>query len=570
MGMFRSRLSTIVRHLNPLRGLRWLAFRFANWRRRRAPIDYIMFTMPSQMPMFSESRDWLRQRVLGPAGMSLTELDRLLEQIGDDPRPKGVVLHWRGVSMPLAHLQTLRNSLLRLKAKGKRIICFAQSYNLALYYVVSVAHEIILQPGGEVDTLGLRSEATFLKDALDLIGIQLDSVAISPFKGAYDRFTRSGMSAEGQAQLDWLLDSQYEMLVQGIAEGRRLTTEAVLKMIDSAPHLDAEALTAGYVDGVMSEEDLQRKLGSNRMLSWREAEKKLIQKWRRTPERYVALLKVSGLMFPGESAKPPIDLPIPFIGGERAGDLTVVQQVRRVMKDKRAAAVILYIDSGGGASSAAEAMTSALLELGADRPLVAYMDTVAASGGYYIATPAQWIVAQPGTITGSIGVLLGKPVTAGLFTRLKLNRVEVTRGANASYLSDNQPFTEAQRARALQSIQHIYQQFVAHVARSRKLDEAAVDAVGGGRVWTGVQAKAHGLVDELGDLRLALAKARQLAGLPEDTPLVLVSGKGRPLPAQLAERSQPAAALHYVRQQMSAILNGKAQLLLPFHLDNQE
>ncbi|MBZ0279430.1 MAG: signal peptide peptidase SppA [Anaerolineae bacterium] len=555
-----------LKRVNPLRAIQLLWFKFGNWRRGRAKVDYITFLLPAEIPHLAEPRDWIRRRILGAPPLSLTELERIFERIGNDPRPKGVILYMRGLAMPQANLQTLRGSILRLREQGKKVICFAQGYSNAVYYVASAADEIVLQPGGEVETVGLRLQATFLKDAFDMVGIRLDSVAISPFKGAYDSFTRNDMSPEGRAQYEWLLDSQFGMIVQGIAEGRKISPEAVWAMIDGAPYLDESALAAGYVDAVLTEEDLHRRLESEQILSWSEANKKLLHKWRQPSEKYVALLKVSGLMMPGESGKPPVDLPIPFIGGERSGDSTVVQQVRSLMKNKAAAAVILYIDSGGGAAIAAEAMTSALRELAKDRPLVVYMNGVAASGGYYIATPAQWIVAQPGTITGSIGVIGAKVVTSGLFEKAQINRVELVRGANAALNSDQAPYTDEQRTRVFKSIEHVYHQFIQHVADGRKMTVEAVDAVGGGRVWTGVQAKEHGLVDELGDLRAALKKARELADLPDHAPLIMIDGKQKPLPAQLAESSNPAAALQYLQTNLQVIASGTPQMMLPVML----
>ena len=190
------------------------------------------------------------------------------------------------------------------------------------------------------------------------------------------------------------------------------------------------------------------------------------------------------------------------------------------------------------------------------------MNSVAASGGYYIATAGQWIVAQPGTITGSIGVISAKAITNELFDKLRVNRVEFTRGENASYYSDATPFTEQQRGQMLGSIQHIYQQFIGRVAASRHMDKSAVDAIGGGRVWTGAQAKENGLVDELGDIWVALKKARELADLPEDTPLVMVTGKHKPLPAQLAEEAKPAASLAYLQSGVR-VFNGAPMMLMP-------
>jgi protease IV len=330
--------------------------------------------------------------------------------------------------------------------------------------------------------------------------------------------------------------------------------------------LDSESLAAHYVDAVETEEALHHRLASKHVINWHAANKKLLKKWTKHSDKYVALINVSGAMIPGNSGKPPIDIPIPFIGGERAGDLTVVQHVRHVMQDEQAAAVILYINSGGGAVIAGEAMRAALAELAKKRPIVTYMDGVAASGGYYIATPSQWIVAQPGTITGSIGVISAKPVTDGLYEKLHAHRTQITRGANAGMMSDLAPFTDSQRARMHQTIEHIYKHFVELVSTSRHMSYESVDAIAGGRVWTGVQAKANGLVDELGDLKTALAKARSLANLPEYAPLIMAGGKGKPLPPQLAEKVNPAASLIYMHENLTALANGSPQLLLDVRL----
>jgi protease-4 len=555
--------------LNPLRALRRAAFWLANWRRGFAKLDYMVIVLPQAMPALPEQRNWLQRRIRGTPPMSLWELEQLFEQIADDPRPRGVVLHIRGFQMGLADLQTLRSSLLRLRATGKRVICYAQFYDTSSYYVASAGDEVILQPGGELMTLGLRQDAVFLRDALDGVGVSLDVVAISPYKGALDQFSRSDISPEGREQLEWLLDSRYEMILGGIAEGRKITPDAARALIDGAPYLDSTAMDRGFVDGVMTEEALTRHLGAKHLVTLDQARKTLRRTWRKDSAQYVALLRVAGLMIPGESGAPPgnIPIPIPFIGGERAGDLTVVRQVRNLIKNKQAAAVILYIDSGGGASLAAEAMTAALAELAKDRPLIVYMNNVAASGGYYVATPAQWMMAQPGTITGSIGVVAAKPVTNGLWGKLQVHRVEFARGLNAALYSDIAPFSDEQRARVYQSVTHIYEQFVRHVARSRKMTPEAVDAVSGGRVWTGAQAKEHGLIDELGDLRAAFDKARQLANLPDHAPLAIIRGRGKPLAAQLAEQANPAAVLAYLHENLHWLGEGMTQMLMPWWWD---
>jgi protease-4 len=532
-------------------------------RARRGDLDYVALTLPVDLPPLPQDRGWLLRRVQGEPPISLWELDDLFTRIAHDRRVGGVILTLRGVQMPLADIQTLRASIRRLRDRGVRVLCHAQSYDLAAYYLASAADQILLQPGGDLLTLGLQQEAIFLKDALAQIGVALDVVAITPYKGAFDQLSRADISPEGRAQLEWLLDSRYEQIVTGIAEGRGLAPDAVRRLIDTAPHIDADALAAGYVDAVIHEEGLYAHLGTRHVIPLAEAKKRLlIPPPPRAGGKHIAILKVSGLMIPGESGSPPVELPIPFIGGERAGDLTVVQQVRALMQDDDTAAVVLFIDSGGGAAIAAEAMTAALEELAKTRPLVAYMNAVAASGGYYIATPARHIVAQPGTITGSIGVVTAKPVTGGLRDLLRVRAVELARGANAGIYSDAQPFTDEQRALVRRSIEAAYRRFVERVARGRGLSVEAVDAVGGGRVWTGAQALQHGLIDEVGDLRAAIRTARELAALPEGAPVEVVGGKVKNLPPQLAETVVPAAK--YLLDNARRVANGSAQVIAPF------
>jgi protease-4 len=553
--------------------LRWLRNRL---KLRDKHLDYVWMALPSAPHALPEARSWLRTRLRGRAPTSLWDIDKLLRRIADDPRPKGVILRIGEPMLSLADLQTLRNSILRFRARGRHVIAYGQSYGLAAYFLASACDEIILQPGGELDTLGLRQRATFLKNALDSIGVSLDVVAITPFKGALDPLSRETISEEGRAQIDWLLDSRYAILVDAIAEGRKMTPDAAREMIDRAPHLDEAAKAAGYVDAVLHEHEVAGHLGVEHIVTQARAEKMLIQKARRVSPRGIAVLPVSGLMVPGESAKPPVDLPIPFIGGETMGDRTVVQSVRQLMGAEGVAAVVLWIDSGGGSAVAAEAMTAALVELAKSKPLVVFMNGVAASGGYYIATAGRWIVAQPGTITGSIGVVLAKPITRGLWQRLKINTIEFQRGANADLLDDGQPFSPAQREQMRASVEHVYTQFITRVAKARGTTLEAVDAVGGGRVWTGAQALDHKLVDELGDLHAALAKARQFADLPDDAPVYLWRGKGDPLPPLRAKAAAffalfdilPGAiygrhgATHGSPPTLRAIANGKPQMLV--------
>lgn len=545
-----------------------VAVSLANQQRERlGNLEYIIIDVPQQMPTLPVNMNMIQRRVFGDPPLSLVELARTFKRIGEDARTQGVVLKLQSLQMSGAQLQTLRDEIIKLRSKKKRVVCFASSYDLASYYVSSAADEIVLQEGGSVFTLGLQRNVVFMRDALAALGLSVDVVAISPFKSALDTLAHQEMTPEVRDQLNWLLDSYYDSLCEGIATGRDMDQDAVAKLIDDAPFSDQEALDAGYVDAVVNEERLGAYLNAEHLIPMEKAEKILTIPFQPRPEKYVAVLPITGLIVDGESAKPPTEIPVPIFGDQRSGHLTVVQQVRNLMKNKRAAAVVVYINSGGGSATASEAMTSALCELAADRPVVVYMDSVAGSGGYYIATPAQWIVAQPSTLTGSIGVVTAKFVNGEMLKKLRLNAVEITRGDSAAFASSQEAYTDAQREKARHMIETTYHQFMNRVARSRNMTTDRVDEIGGGRVWTGEQALEHGLVDELGGIDKAIRKAREMAQLAEETPALLIRSTGKPLGPQLAERANPAASLQYMRDSLDMTMNSQAQLLLPIRFE---
>lgn len=538
-----------------------------NMQRENIPqaIDYVQFTLPAQMPELPEHRNIIQQQLVGKPVLSLLEFEQALDRIANDSRPKGVILFLRGLQMSLANLQTLRDILMRFRAKGKRVVCYAQEYGTPEYYVASVSDQIVLQPGGELQPVGLFMEQTFLKEGLKAIGLEADAVQITPFKSGPDTLTRQEPSEENIAQMNWLIDSRFEMLVEGIASGRNLSVDAVRSMIHQAPYTDLQAREAGYIDAVVNEEGLAKLLGVKEILLWERADHVLALKMPRNPAQYVVVLPATGTIVPGESAKPPVDVPVPLVGGERVGDATLVQQVRNLMTDERCVALVLYVDSPGGSAAASEAMASALDEFARQKPLVVYMASVAASGGYYISTPADYIIAQPGTITGSIGVFSFKLVNSEALRKLRFNPMTYQRGEHAGIMSSYAPFSESERRKVRDGIERIYGQFLERVAQCRKMKVESVDEVAGGRVWTGKQALEHGLVDALGGLHEAVAKARELAKVSENTPFGIMQGKGKPLPAQVAEQADPAAALRYWQQGLRQ-LSGSSLMCMPFEL----
>lgn len=525
---------------------------------------YIQLVLPATLPALPSPRSFVQSRLFGRGGMSLLELEQALRRIADAPQVAGVLFVINGLELAPADLTTLRDSITRLRARGKRAIAYAQSYSNATYYVASACDTVWLQKGGVLMTNGLLSQRLYLKSALDTLGIAFDTVAISPYKSATDTLMRDTPSEESAAQQGWLLDSTYDTLLQGIAEGRKLTLDATHTLVNTAPHTDQDALTAGYVDALCNEEDFPRLLDGAPLTMWEEASNRLPLRLAIAPEKVIAILPMSGTIFNGKSAEPPVDVPIPLVGGDRIGDVTVVQQIRQLMNDDTVKAVVLYIDSPGGSATASEAIASALDELAKKLPVVACMGGVAASGGYYIASSADYIIAQPMTITGSIGVITAKLTNSDMLKKLRLNPFYLMRGQNADMFAPINPFTDAQREKMVRFIESIYTLFVARVAASRKMKPEEVDAVGGGRVWTGAQAREHGLVDAFGGLYEAVQKAREMAQLPEATPITLARPPQRtPLVAQLANKLNPAAAVGYWHGNLSELTKGQALFLMP-------
>jgi protease-4 len=281
------------------------------------------------------------------------------------------------------------------------------------------------------------------------------------------------------------------------------------------------------VDRVLAEEELPQHLarGAGAQVTlgtWERAQRKMRRPAPRLGRgKYVALMRIEGTIIDGRSGRLPVKPPVevPLVGDDRAGDLTVVQTARQVAADKRAAAVVLYVNSRGGSSTASEAMRLALDVVAARKPVVVVMGPVAGSGGYWVAMPGAWIVARPGTLTGSIGVLSGKVVTGAMWAKLLFNRETIAFGDHVLLETDERPFSDDERAIVRGDIERIYRSFLDVVGRSRKMAPDAVHPIAQGKVWTGRQALERNLVDELGGLDAATRKARQLAGLKDSAPL---------------------------------------------------
>ena len=553
--------------LYPFRYIWWLLS--SAWRSFGKAPDYVIFVLESALPTLPDPPGPFWQRFVSERRMSVKELGERFDAIARDPRMQGVVLHLRPVPMPMATLQDLRDLVAKLRAAGKRVVAWAPFYTTASYYVACACDEILLMPSGLVRPLGFASTGVFLADALSHVGIKADFIQVSPYKAAADPLTKSKMSPELREQVTWLLDSNHKELVRAVAASRGVDQDAAARLIDASPYADNTAIEQRIVDTLRPEEQLPDHLSKGgklaRIATWDQARRRL-----RAPRpstgrgRYVAVMRIEGTIIDGRSGrlpvKPPID--IPLAGDDRAGDLTVVPMARQVAADKRAAAAVLFVNSRGGSATASEAMRQALELVAKRKPLVIAMGPVAGSGGYLVATPGQWIVARPGTLTGSIGVLTGKLVTSGLFSKLLVNRETVAFGRHVTLESDDDPFTDEERRIVQAEIDRTYELFLGAVAASRHMTSEQVQPIAGGRVWTGTQALERKLVDELGGLDSAIRKARRLAGLPETTSAREV----RALRKQVPPHAMPLAVglLGYVLDGISVLSRAPALAVMEF------
>lgn len=497
---------------------------------------------------------------------SIESFRHALDQISQDPAVKGVVLRIHNLQSGLATVQSLRDIIRTFRQSGKRLLAYTPELDLRSYYLATAADEILAPESATFMVLGLALQATFLKDALNRWGISADFIAVSPYKSAADSLTRDSMSDEVRSQFNWLLDANWQEILSGIAAGRGMTEARLVELLNQTPMMAPRAVEAGLIDRLLYEDELGEYLGGQpTILPWNQALPHLYQPYVWHGDKAIAIIALEGAIVPGESRRNPFPIPGPMTDG-RAGAETIVRMFRQAEKDKRVAAIVFYVNSRGGDALASDLICREVQRVRAQKPVVAYMGEVAASGGYYVLTHADYIIAQPATLTGSIGVIMGKVVTGGLYDKLRVNRETLTRGERATILADDDHFTEAERATLNQVLFDIYDQFKARVSSGRRIDPERLEEIAQGKVWTGRQAHDLGLVDELGDFDAAVRKARSLAGLAEDhkPPILPISAPRQPvLPVRLTD---PKAWLADLRRSLDVFFRGRALALLPFDI----
>ena len=456
------------------------------------------------------------------AGSELTVRSyvELIRKAKSDSRIAGILLKPGGLSSPFwAKVQEIRDALDDFKRSGKYVHAWLEYAGEREYYLASVADRVYLLPSATLDLTGIASYELFLRGTFDWAGTYPDFLHVGEYKTAINTYLEKGMTAAHREMSESLSRSQYAQLVRGIADGRKKRDDEVRALIDEGPFLPADALRHGLIDDVAYEDeldDLNPNFDDDRYI---EAEHYASVSWDSagvTRRSTVAVINAVGVITSGRSGYDPINGPV--VGAD-----SIVEYIRAVRANRAVRAIVLRIDSPGGSATASDVIWRELsISRSADRPIVVSMSDLAASGGYYIALASDAIVAQPGTLTGSIGVYTGKFVTAGTFEKLGANVEATTQGKRAGMNSSDRPFTADERVKIQESLQSTYDQFIERTAVARQMAPEKVDIVAQGRVWTGEQARELGLVDQLGGLYTAIGLAKQRARIPADEEVQLL------------------------------------------------
>jgi protease-4 len=460
-------------------------------------------------------------------------------------------------------VQELRDALIRFRDSGKPVDAHLVYAGNREYYLASAGTRIVALPSAILDVSGLAAEVSFYEKTLEKVGVEAQFEGEGRYKNAPNQYTESGFTAPHREQIEALLDSLFAQYVEGIASGRGRSATEVRDWIDAGPWDAQAALEAGLVDELLYEDELEERAGSRVGLGRFAAGSGGIGFG--GPSR-VALVYAVGEILPGESQS--------GFFGSVAGSDTIVGALEEAAGDGRYAGILMRVDSPGGFGPAADQIWRAVGQARKKKPVVVSMGDAAASGGYYVAMGADAIVAQPGTITGSIGVFSGKFSLRGFYDRIGLTKEIIERGEHAAIYSDYRPWTAEERRRIRAMNAAFYQDFVTKAAEGRGMSFDELDAVAQGRVWTGSEAHELGLVDHLGGYATALRVLREKAGLAADAELrleVLPEPKGLletlfggTEPAVLA-RSLPAEVLAALRWRRVVSAGGPIARL-PFDL----
>jgi len=442
-----------------------------------------------------------------------------------DDRITSVVIRPTGTAALWGKVEEVRDAILDFKTSRKPIIAYMEFGGEQEYFLATACDKVFLMPASSLDLTGLASYELFLRGMLDKVGAYPDALHVGDYKTASNIYTEHTYTPAHREMATSLNTDLYEQLVRGLADGRHKSEAEVRTLIDHGPFLPEDALRAGLVDDVAYEDELDDKVQlttSGEVHFLEQSEYRNISTTSLGLDRgqRIAVIYAVGLISSGQSS---YDSP----QGQVTGSDTLIDYLRKARADRSIKAIVLRIDSPGGSAIASDVIWREVMLTRNIKPVIASMSDVAASGGYYIAMSAHAIVAQPATLTGSIGVVMVKFAIDGTLKKLGLNMEHVQQGRYADLYSPVRPFTPEEKAKVEEQMQATYDGFVEKAAAGRNTTPEKIDAIGQGRVWTGRQAKALGLVDELGGLDRAVAIAKERAKIPQGAGVELVVYPGR-------------------------------------------
>ncbi|HEY5207885.1 MAG TPA: signal peptide peptidase SppA [Stellaceae bacterium] len=492
------------------------------------------------------------ERVLLGGRPTLRDTIEAIGIAGKDSRVKGLVARLGGGGFQLAQVQELRDAITGFRANGKFAYGYADSFGelgggTGIYYLATAFEQLWLQPYSSIGLVGLRAEQPFIRGTLDKLGVTARFDHREEYKTAMNLLTEKQMTPSHREETEGLLKSMFGQIVRGIAEARHLTEGQVRALVDQGPFSSEEALAAHLIDHLGGRDDAMAAArakagGGDKLIKLARYAESQGPAHRSGPT--IAVIDADGLIQSGGGGASP------FATATSIGADDLARAFREATSDPKVRAIVFRIDSPGGSAVASETIWEATLRAKkAGKPLVVSMGNVAGSGGYYIAAAASTIVAEPGTLTGSIGVVGGKFLIDGLSEKLGVTWDSAQIGANAGLLSMTQDFTPDGHARFEKFLDNVYAGFKDRVAQGRKLAPAAVEAVAKGRVWTGEEARANGLVDALGGFDVALDLAKHAAGITIDSDVTLKNfpKEGRSLWSRLVDRTEDEAMVAPLR-----------------------
>jgi len=463
----------------------------------------------------------------GHKATAFTTLVLGLYRAAADPLISEMVLDLKGLSLGLGQAQELREALKYFRNRGKKITCYLISPNNISYFIASAADRILIPPVCQLNLVGLRAELTFYAGTLEKLGARIDLMRIGDYKTAPERYTQTAATEENREQLNRILDEIYTKFVTGIAEGRNITPDSVRRIIDNGPFTSKEAIEYRLVDGLSYRDELSEKFLSRmpEVSFCRYHKDTLINDDWRTPPVLAVVVAEGDITYSENSLTE-------YQGGSKATPRLLSRAFKRAMNTPEVKGIVLRINSPGGLALASEDIYRSAQKAADCKPLLISMANVAASGGYYIAMPAERIYANPATITGSIGIYGGKLDLSGLYEKIDVGKELYTRGRYAGMLSNIRPFTDDEREKYFSHMQAFYDHYLELVSANRGLPVDSIDRLARGRVWTGEEARQNGLVDELGGLKTSLdylaeqehIKDYEVVIYPEKRPLFILPG----------------------------------------------